>query len=63
MKKRETYSFTGAAGKGERSTGRVSQGAAIVYNSRMEYVGGDDVLEVLDKLYASISVLQFGNKY
>lgn len=59
----ETYSFTCAAGKGERSTGRVSEGTAIVYNTRVEDVWCDDVLEVLEKLNAPIAVLQFRDKY
>jgi len=49
--------------QGEGSTGRVSKGSAIIYNARVEDIGGDDVLEMLYQLYRPIPVLQFGVEY
>jgi hypothetical protein len=37
--------FTSAAGKGKRSSRRVSEGAAILYDSRMELVRGNNIFE------------------
>ena len=56
------YSFTGAAGKGESSARGVCKGAAIVYYPRVKYVGGDDILKMLNELNSSIAVLQLGDK-
>jgi hypothetical protein len=61
-KKEEMYSFTGAASKGESSARRVCKSPAIVYYPRVEYIGGDDILKMLQKLNSSVAVLQFGDK-
>jgi hypothetical protein len=63
INKQEAYRFTGAAGKGERSTGRVSESSPVVNNSRIKYVGGDDILKVLKELYSPIGVFQFGDEH
>ena len=41
---------------GERSTRRVGKGTAVVlYNVKVEDIGGNDFLEVLHELYTPIS--------
>ena len=41
---------------GERSTRRVGKGTAVVlYNAKVEDIGGNDPLEVLHELYTPIS--------
>ena len=57
-----TYHFAGATRKGEHSTRRVSKGAAIVNDSGVKYIRGDDVLQMLDEKDPSINVLHFGNE-
>jgi hypothetical protein len=58
-KRKETYGFTSATGKGEKSTRRVIEGANI-YSSRIKEIWGDDILK---ELYTPIAVLQLGDKH
>jgi hypothetical protein len=62
-KRNETYSFTGAASKGEGSTGRVSKRTAIINNPGVEDIGGDNILQMLHEMNSPVAVLQFGDKY
>jgi hypothetical protein len=40
-----------------------ARAGAIINYVRVEYVGGDDILNVLHILDASVAVIHFGDKY